>query len=155
MSTRKATMQVLSPATAFKRSITNQRTQSFGIEECVNATNGHGPADADTDNYSESASADGECVPAIYVYWYFICLLFFPIHFTFIVHNFSLTTTRLASKNKCTSSLIHISIITSNVRLLPFVRRLSLARALFVLLLPLCHLFIPTLTSSSPRLVTL
>lgn len=60
MQSRKTTLQVLSPAATFERSIADQRTESFSIEKCINATNGHGTTNTANNHNSESASADGE-----------------------------------------------------------------------------------------------
>jgi hypothetical protein len=66
---RKATLQVLSPATASQGSTSNQRTQSFSIEECAHATNGNGTADTYADHPSaQPATADGELFMIIDVY---------------------------------------------------------------------------------------
>jgi len=63
---RKATLQILSSATTFKRSTTNQWTQSSSIEECFNATNGHGTANAFANHVRKSNAANGE---------FFVCVL--------------------------------------------------------------------------------
>lgn len=69
MQPRKATLQVLSPATASQRSTSNQWTQSFSTEECPHATNGYGSADTHANHPStKPASADGELFMVIDVY---------------------------------------------------------------------------------------
>ena len=60
LQSRETTLQIFPSTTAFKRSIINQWTQSFSIEKCSNATDGHGTANTTAGNNSQSNAANGK-----------------------------------------------------------------------------------------------